>query len=146
MRISLAAKRKLRVDGHEGAELRLPEIEKEAAESAKAREQKKQTPGSTAQGRLRFGLGLRWSAQTAVADVAGGDGIAGQLPSVKENRNKRHVTQGRRIQRQRLFGDRLAASPSPVRDSCARRSANIMRYAQEPDSAAVMRDLERTGG
>lgn len=40
---------------------------------------KKQTPGSAAQGRLRFGLGVRWSAQTAVADVAGGDGIAGRL-------------------------------------------------------------------
>lgn len=61
MRISRAAKRKPRVDGHKGAESRISEIEKETAASASARktEQKKQTPGSAAQGRLRFGLGVR---------------------------------------------------------------------------------------
>ncbi|UKZ63189.1 uncharacterized protein TrAtP1_004419 [Trichoderma atroviride] len=98
MGISRAAKRKPRVDGHEGAESRISEIEKETAASASKTEQKKQTPGAAAQGRLRFRLGVRVSAQTAVADVAGGDGIAGRPLSVKKSRNRRLVTQGRRIQ------------------------------------------------
>lgn len=56
MGISRAAKRKPRVDGHEGAESRISEIEKQTAASARTTE-KKQTPGSAAQGRRGFGLG-----------------------------------------------------------------------------------------
>lgn len=142
MRISLAAKRKPRVDGHEGAELR--------ARSA-SQEDAAKNPDSrlAAQGRLRFGLGVRWSAQTAGADVAGGDGIAGRPLRVKESRKRRHVTQGRRIQGRGCSETDWLRRLGPVRDTCAKRSANIKRHAQETDSAAVMRDLnepEADGG
>lgn len=149
MRISLAAKRKPRVNGHEGAELRISEIERETAESAKKKERKTDSRlGRTGQTEIR--ARLAFERQTAVADVAGGDGIAGRLLRVKESKKISGVTRGRRIQSPSLSGDRLAASTSPrTRYLLARDGPQyyVVRTGdRRPTPLSAMRDLKRTRG
>lgn len=145
MRISLAAKRKPRVDGHEGAESRISEIERETAESAKKREQKTDCRlGRTGQTEIR--ARRAFERQTAVADVAGGDGIAGRFLGVKKSKisGTSHKA-GESSVRFCLETDWLRRL-GPVRDTCARRSAILCGTPRRPTPLSAMRDRERTGG